>query len=63
MKILDDLDICIHKISKKINKETFKTIKDKISNLIFDNNDTEVDILVDEYLNKITTEILSKQPL
>lgn len=62
-ELLDDLDISIDKIAEKIDKETFVKTKNKISGMTFENNDTEVDILVDEYFNKITESILNKQTL
>jgi hypothetical protein len=52
-ELLKDLDESIEKISKQISKETFNTSKDKITKMVFDDDDKEMEQIIDEYLDKI----------
>jgi hypothetical protein len=56
-KLVANLDDYIHQISKMIDRKTARSSKDKISNTIFEANATEVEKLIDEYLDKVISQI------
>ncbi len=53
-ELLKDLDESIEKIAKQIDKKTLTLSKDKILKMTFDDDDKELDIFIDEYLEKVT---------
>lgn len=52
-ELLNDLDESIEKISKQIDKETYNASKDKITKMVFDDDDEEIGNFIDEYLEKV----------
>lgn len=55
--LLTDLDESIEKIAKLIDKETINISKEKVSKMIFDDDDKELENFIDEYLDKIIENI------
>ena len=55
--LLNDLDESIEKISMKIDKETHTNSNDKISNMNFNDDDSEMKAFIDEYLNQLETHL------
>lgn len=56
MDMLKDIDESIEEISGKIDNKTKIQAKNKIKNMIFNNNN-EMDAMIEEYLNKIVEQI------
>lgn len=56
-ELLSDLDESIDKIGKQIDKETYNASKEKITKMIFDDDDKEMENLMDEYLDKVIERI------
>ncbi len=56
-ELIIDLDDSIEKIAKQIGKQTLQISKEKIAKMTFEDNNKEIDILIDEYLNKIIENI------
>jgi vacuolar-type H+-ATPase subunit H len=52
-ELLDDLDESINKIASKIDKDTKQNVREKISDMTFDNDDSELETFIDEYLGKL----------
>lgn len=51
--LLNDLDESIGKIGKQIDKETLFASRNKITKMVFDDDDKEMEEVIDEYLDKI----------
>ena len=52
-ELLANLDSSIKRIAKKIDKETWKMVKSKISAMQFEDDVQEFEIWIDEYLDKV----------
>ena len=52
-ELLTDLDESIEKIARLINKETYKTSKEKITKMSFTDDNKDMDNFIDEYFDKI----------
>jgi hypothetical protein len=51
--LLTELDESILTIATQIDSQTLRASNDKIAKMTFENDDTEVNILIDEYLEKV----------
>jgi hypothetical protein len=58
--LLNDLDESIRRIAIQVDKLALKLSNEKISGMVFENNQEEIDILIDEYMEKVQ-EILPKE--
>lgn len=59
-ELINDLDESIEKVGKEIDKSVLIASREKVSKMVFDDDDKEMDVFIDEYLIQIDNHINKK---